>query len=55
MGKLTTAAAILFMITSLLLSFFGAHSQTGSIVPATPLRSQPQSSAPAAIMAMQSN
>ena len=47
MGKLTTAAAILFMVTSLLLSFFGARSQTGSIVPSTPLRSQPQSSAPA--------
>lgn len=47
MGKLTTAAAILFMMTSLLLSFFGARSQTGSIVPATPLRNQPQSSAPA--------
>ncbi len=47
MGKLTTAAAILFMVTSLLLSFFGARSQTGSIVPSTPLKSQPQSSAPA--------
>ena len=46
MGKLTTAAAILFMVTSLLLSFFGTRSQTGSIVPATPLRNQPQSSAP---------
>lgn len=47
MGKLTTAAAIIFMVTSLLLSFFGARTQTGSIVPSTPLRNQPQSSAPA--------
>ncbi len=45
MSKLTAAAAILFMITALLLSFFGARSQIGSIVPATPLK-QPQSSAP---------
>ncbi len=46
MGKLTSGAAVLFMMTSLLLSFLGARSQTGSIVPATPLK-QPQSSAPA--------
>ncbi len=46
MSKLTAAAAILFMITALLLSFFGARAQTGSIVPAAPLK-QPQSSAPA--------
>ncbi len=46
MGKLTAAAAILFMMTSLLLSFFGARGQTGSIVPSTPLK-QPQTSAPA--------
>jgi preprotein translocase subunit SecG len=47
MSKLTAGAAILFMVTSLLLSFFGARSQTRSIVPAAPLRPQPQSSAPA--------
>jgi hypothetical protein len=34
------------MMTALLLSFFGARAQTGSIVPAAPLK-QPQSSAPA--------
>ncbi len=44
LGKLTTAAAVLFMTTSLLLSYFGARSQTQSIVPAAPLSSQ---SAPA--------
>ena len=44
LGKLTTAAAVLFMMTSLLLSYFGARSQTQSIVPVSPLSSQ---SAPA--------
>ena len=44
LGKLTTGAAILFMMTSLLLSYFGGRSQTQSIVPAAPLSSQ---SAPA--------
>lgn len=47
MSKLTAGAAVLFMVSSLLLSFFGAQSQTGSIVPATPLRPPTQSSAPA--------
>ncbi|MAE05560.1 MAG: preprotein translocase subunit SecG [Nitrospinae bacterium] len=47
LGKLTTGAAILFMATSLLLSFFGARSQTGSLVPDAPVRPLTQSSTPA--------
>lgn len=38
LGKLTTGAAILFMVTSLLLTYVGSHRATGSIVPAAPLR-----------------
>ena len=47
LGKLTTVAAILFMTTSLLLSFFGARNQTSSLVPDAPIRPQTQNSAPA--------
>ena len=46
LGKLTTAAAILFMMSSLLLSFFATRTETGSIVPSAPIRPQTQSSAP---------
>jgi len=47
LGKLTTAAAILFMMTSLLLSYTGAKKQTDSIAIDTPVRSQTKNKAPA--------
>lgn len=47
LGKLTTGAAILFMMTSLLLSYFGSRLETSSIVPTAPVKSRTESSAPA--------
>jgi len=47
LGKLTAGAAILFMLTSLLLTYMGSRASTGSIVPAAPLRPAGQTSAPA--------
>ncbi|HBK79382.1 MAG TPA: preprotein translocase subunit SecG [Nitrospinae bacterium] len=47
LGKLTTAAAILFMMTSLLLSYAGAQKQTRSIAIETPVRSKTKSRSPA--------
>lgn len=43
LSKLTTAAAVLFMATSLLLTYIGSRSanQGASIVPSTPVRSAP--------------
>lgn len=46
LGKLTTGAAICFMLTSLLLSYLSSRSATASLVPTAPLRQGP--SAPAA-------
>lgn len=47
LGKLTAGAAILFMLTSLMLTYMGSRSSTGSIVPASPLRPAAQGGAPA--------
>lgn len=47
LGKLTAGAAILFMLTSLMLTYMGSRSSTGSIVPAAPLRPAGQAGAPA--------
>ena len=44
LSKLTAGAAVAFMMTSLLLTYFSSRGATGSIVPAAPIRS----SAPAA-------
>lgn len=43
LSKLTTGAAVLFMVTSLLLTYVGSRSggQGGSIVPAAPIRTAP--------------
>jgi len=38
LGKLTAGAAILFMMTSLLLTYIGSRSTGTSIVPAAPVR-----------------
>lgn len=46
LSKLTTGAAICFMLTSLLLTYLSSRSATTSIVPAAPLRQG--TSAPAA-------
>ncbi|MFQ5693889.1 MAG: preprotein translocase subunit SecG [Nitrospinota bacterium] len=48
LGKLTSGAAVGFMMTSLLLSYLAARQTTSSIVPASPLRTQTQRSAPVA-------
>lgn len=47
LGKLTTGAAVIFMVTSLLLSYYGSRLETGSIVPTTPIKPRTESSAPA--------
>lgn len=46
LGKLTTGAAVIFMVTSLLLSYFGSRLETGSIVPTAPVKARTKSSAP---------
>ncbi len=43
LSKVTTGAAVLFMVTSLLLTYIGSHNanQGGSIVPAAPVQGTP--------------
>ncbi len=42
MGKLTTAAAIIFMLTSLTLTYFAGQADTDSVMPASVVTAVPQ-------------
>ncbi len=50
LSKVTTGAAVLFMVTSLLLTYIGSHNanEGGSIVPAAPVQTNTQPLTPAA-------
>ncbi len=42
MGKLTTAAAVIFMLTSLTLTYFAGQADTDSVMPASVVTTVPQ-------------
>jgi preprotein translocase subunit SecG len=48
MSKLTTSAAVIFMLTSLTLAYFSGHTETSSVMPS---KSQPAKAAPQGALA----